>query len=90
MIGRYGGEEFLVVLPQCDVSSATELIRGIGESFSELSFVAGENSYQVTLSAGIAAINDFTTGEDALNAADQALYNRKRGGRNGVTVYSSK
>lgn len=90
MIGRYGGEEFLVVLPQCDVSSATELIRGIVESFSELSFVAGENSYQVTLSAGIAAINDFTTGEDALNAADQALYNRKRGGRNGVTVYSSK
>lgn len=90
MIGRYGGEEFLVVLPECDVSSAKELIRGIGESFSELSFVAGESNYQVTLSAGIAAINDFTNGEDALNAADQALYERKRGGRNGVTVYSSK
>ncbi len=90
MIGRYGGEEFLLVLPQCDVSSATELIRGIGESFSELSFVAGESSYQVTLSAGIAAINDFTNGEDALNAADQALYECKRSGRNGVTVYSSK
>ncbi|PHQ25205.1 diguanylate cyclase [Marinobacter guineae] len=90
MIGRYGGEEFLVVLPECDVSSATELIRGIGESFSALFFVAGESSYQVTLSAGIAAINDFTNGEDALNAADQALYERKRGGRKGVTVYSSK
>jgi len=90
MIGRYGGEEFLLVLPECDVSSAKDLIRGIGESFSELSFVAGESSYQVTLSAGIAAINDFTNGEDALNAADQALYERKRSGRNGVTVYSSK
>ena len=90
MIGRYGGEEFLVVLPECDVSAAKDLIRGIGESFSELSFVAGESSFQVTFSAGIAAINDFTNGEDALNAADQALYERKRGGRDGVTVYSSK
>jgi diguanylate cyclase (GGDEF)-like protein len=90
MIGRYGGEEFLVVLPECDVSAAKDLIRGIGESFSELSFVAGESSFQVTFSAGIAEINDFTNGEDALNAADQALYERKRGGRDGVTVYSSK
>ena len=88
MIGRYGGEEFLVVLPQCEVSAATNLMRGIGESFSDLSFVSGESSFQVTLSAGIARINDFTSGDDAVGAADQALYERKRGGRNGVTVYS--
>lgn len=88
MIGRYGGEEFLVVLPQCPVPAAAELIQGIGESFAELAFSVGESSFQVTLSAGIAAINDFPNGEDALEAADQALYQRKRGGRNGVTVYS--
>jgi diguanylate cyclase (GGDEF)-like protein len=88
MIGRYGGEEFLVVLPHCPVPAAAELIQGIGESFAELSFSAGESSFQVTFSAGIAAINDFPNGDDALEAADQALYQRKRSGRNGVTVYS--
>ncbi|MAZ04937.1 diguanylate cyclase [Marinobacter sp. SS8-8] len=87
MIGRYGGEEFLVVLPQCSVSAATDLIQGISESFSELSFVSGEGRFNVTLSAGIAAINDFIGGDDALEAADQALYQRKRNGRNGVTVH---
>lgn len=88
MIGRYGGEEFLVVLPHCPVPAAMELIQSIGESFAELVFSVGESSFQVTLSAGIAAINDFPNGDDALEAADQALYQRKRSGRNGVTVYS--
>jgi PleD family two-component response regulator len=41
----------------------------------------------VTLSAGIAAINHHVTGDDAIDAADQALYQRKRAGRNGVTVF---
>ncbi|OAN88648.1 diguanylate cyclase [Marinobacter sp. EhC06] len=88
MIGRYGGEEFLVVLPHCEVTAAAELVRRIGESFAELEFSAGEGSFQVTLSAGVAAINDFANGDDALEAADQALYQRKRSGRNGVTVHS--
>lgn len=88
MIGRYGGEEFLVVLPQCSVQAGAELVAGIGESFAELVFSAGGDSFQVTLSAGVAAINDFPTGDEALEAADQALYERKRAGRNGVTVYS--
>ena len=88
MIGRYGGEEFLVVLPHCTVSAAAELIQGIGESFAELVFSTDGGSFQVTLSAGVAAINDFPNGDDALEAADQALYERKRSGRNGVTVYS--
>lgn len=88
MIGRYGGEEFLVVLPQCSVRAAAELMAGIGESFADLVFTAGDDSFQVTLSAGVAAINDFALGDQALEAADQALYERKRAGRNGVTVYS--
>lgn len=88
MIGRYGGEEFLVVLPQCSVQAAADLIRGIGESFAELVFSAGAGSFQVTLSAGVAAINDFSSGDEALDAADHALYERKRAGRNGVTVYA--
>ena len=88
MIGRYGGEEFLVVLPQCTVTAAADLIRSIGESFAALVFSVGEDSFQVTLSAGVAAINDFPNGDEALEAADRALYERKRAGRNGVTVHA--
>ncbi|MDX1558154.1 MAG: diguanylate cyclase [Marinobacter sp.] len=90
MIGRYGGEEFMLVLPDCSVQSAAKLVNGIGESFSELTFSVGEKSFHVTLSAGVAGINDFESGEMALEAADQALYRRKRGGRAGVTIHEAK
>ncbi|MBJ6136551.1 diguanylate cyclase domain-containing protein [Marinobacter litoralis] len=86
-IGRYGGEEFLVVLPHCDPTEAAELIDDIGKRFSELLFTSGDDSFQVTMSAGIAAINDFPLASEAIEAADQALYARKQAGRNGVTLY---
>jgi len=90
MIGRYGGEEFMLVLPDCSVQAAAKLVRAIGESFSQLTFSVGEKSFHVTLSAGVAGINDFETGEAALEAADRALYRRKRGGRAGVTIHDAK
>ena len=90
MIGRYGGEEFMLVLPDCSVQAATKLVSGIGESFSELTFSVGEKAFHVTLSAGVAGINDFESGEAALEAADQALYRRKRAGRAGVTTHDAK
>ena len=89
MIGRYGGEEFLVVLPHCDTGSAVDLFTDIAEAFSHLTFNCSKEAFSVTLSAGVAAINDHVTGDDAVDAADQALYQRKRAGRNGVTVYGN-
>ncbi|MDR9425937.1 MAG: diguanylate cyclase [Marinobacter sp.] len=89
MIGRYGGEEFLVVLPHCDTGSAVRLFTDIAGAFAQLAFNCNEDAFSVTLSAGVAAINDHITGDDAVDAADQALYQRKRAGRNGVTVYGN-
>jgi len=86
MIGRYGGEEFLVVLPHCDTKAARRLFTEIAEAFGQLSFNCNQETFGVTLSAGVAAINDHSVGDDAVDAADQALYQRKRAGRNGVTV----
>lgn len=88
MIGRYGGEEFLLVLPQCEPRIAAEFIGAIGKSFADLAFWSGDDSFQVTLSAGIASINDFPVAGQAIEAADQALYERKHAGRNGVTIYA--
>ena len=86
-IGRYGGEEFLVVLPQCDARAACALVQRILESFRELEFAVADTVFKVTFSAGIAQLNDFDDGDQAIEAADRALYAQKRGGRNGVTVY---
>lgn len=88
-IGRYGGEEFLVVLPQCDARAACALVQRILESFRELEFAVADTVFKVTFSAGIAQLNDFDDGDQAIEAADRALYAQKRGGRNGVTVYHS-
>jgi diguanylate cyclase (GGDEF)-like protein len=86
MIGRYGGEEFLVVLPHCDTDAARRLFADMAEAFAQLTFNCSQEAFSVTLSAGVAAINDHSVGGDAIEAADQALYQRKRAGRNGVTV----
>lgn len=86
-IGRYGGEEFLVVLSNCDAPAAEHLVGRILQNFSELEFAVGEQAFQVTFSAGIALINQFAEGDQAIEAADRALYARKRAGRNGVMIY---
>lgn len=87
MIGRYGGEEFVVVLPECSIQEGRSVMTQICEAFSDLSFNNDGASLSVTLSVGIAALDAFESGSDALNAADQALYERKKGGRNGVTIF---
>ncbi|PXX93300.1 diguanylate cyclase [Marinobacter vulgaris] len=87
-IGRYGGEEFAIILPECTTDQAQEVLTQICEAFADISFATPEGDLSVTLSAGIAALDAFASGSDALDAADQALYERKAAGRNGVTVFT--
>lgn len=87
LIGRYGGEEFAVILPECTTEEAQRVMTQICEAFAGLSFAANGASLSVTLSVGVAALDAFGSGGDALNSADQALYERKKAGRNGVTVF---
>ncbi|WP_018953809.1 diguanylate cyclase [Thioalkalivibrio sulfidiphilus] len=86
LIGRYGGEEFLVVLPECTAEDAQLLIDDIRRRFASLSFSHGEQPFQCTLSAGLASSTDSTDhrSNELLVAADEALYAAKRAGRNRV------
>jgi len=87
LAGRYGGEEFLIVLPDCDdreVRSCAERIRAV---------VAGEPiavegaEMRVTVSVGTAVLDSQTNTErEVLSAADAALYDAKRSGRNRVVA----
>lgn len=85
-IGRYGGEEFAIVMPQCILTQAEQILEEIRGHFSGLHFKAGNREFSVTLSAGIAQLNSYADAESALEAADQALYHRKQLGRNGISL----
>jgi len=84
-LGRYGGEEFLVVLPDCPADQAKRILDEIRQRFSELKFIASGSEFAVTLSAGIASTTDTpSSADDLLEKADRALYAAKHGGRNRV------
>lgn len=83
-IGRYGGEEFAVVLPECTVEDAIQLLDDIRQRFSEIQFIHEGQSFTITLSAGVAASDQCADVHSLIAAADAALYVAKNGGRNQV------
>jgi diguanylate cyclase (GGDEF)-like protein len=87
-IGRYGGEEFLVVLPDCDETSAVSQAERLRETVEQLTIETPAGSIRTTASLGIAAFDTATCPDsiDMIEAADQALYRAKRHGRNRVEV----
>ncbi|PVY70056.1 response regulator receiver modulated diguanylate cyclase [Tamilnaduibacter salinus] len=89
-LGRYGGEEFVVALPNCDAKTAYTLVDRLRQAFGEISFVERSRRFVCTLSAGIADTQTFpdTTAEQLLDQADAALYRSKNAGRNCVSIAS--
>jgi len=85
-IGRYGGEEFAVVLPNCDLDSAVNILEKIRTDFSELHYLYKGKEFSVTFSAGIAGFPDYESADLINQTADEALYKAKRDGRNRVVV----
>jgi diguanylate cyclase (GGDEF)-like protein len=83
-LGRYGGEEFLIVAPGCDLSAAWELAERVRSSVANCSIVTGGFSVSVSLSLGIATATSAGDSEKLLHAADSALYQAKNAGRNRV------
>ncbi len=88
IIGRYGGEEFAVVLTDTDVQFAYEMLDIIRTSFSQIKFRHEDREFSVTFSAGVAAFPEYGNVELLNDAADKALYEAKRSGRNSVFIAS--
>ena len=84
LIGRYGGEEFVVVLVDCDASDAEKLLEDIRQRFASIRFGRAGSEFNCTLSAGLASLS--VCGNNLLPAADAALYRAKAAGRNRVEV----
>lgn len=85
-IGRYGGEEFAIVLPNTRESDAKKILNEIREKFSELRQPAGGGEFQVTFSCGVATL-PCENAQVICERADKALYDAKRSGRNAVRSY---
>ncbi len=87
LAGRYGGEEFLVAMPQTDRAGALAVATRIREAVETYPFPHGEKQPlgKLSISGGVAAFpaDGFQSGE-LIRGADQALYDAKRGGRNRV------
>lgn len=85
-IGRYGGEEFLVISPGCDEGALLRRAEHLRAAVAGEPVVTPEGAISVSLSLG-AAVSDGSTPQDQfLKSADEALYRAKRAGRNRVEL----
>ncbi len=88
--GRYGGEEFGVLLPETDLEPGRELAERLRQHVADEVFSAGTATFRVTCSVGVAHFADARQkANDLLQGADKALYRAKEQGRNRVCVASA-
>lgn len=86
--GRYGGEEFGVVLSDTDKVGAGMFAERLRKAVEEMDVPYGEQVIRFTISLGVAEMNQpLNSHADLISRADQALYTSKKTGRNRVTVY---
>jgi two-component system, cell cycle response regulator len=92
LVGRYGGEEFLLILPSCNLAPATHRAEQLRLSASNETVAASSGNILITLSLGVTVSNSGSdlTLEELLRQADQALYRAKQMGRNRVQTFSPK
>jgi len=86
LIGRWGGEEFLIVLPETTLEGAIETAERIRTGFAALEFGPEGARVRMTASFGVAGFVRGTDARELVRAADDALYEAKRRGKNRVTA----
>lgn len=86
LVGRYGGEEFAVILVNIDKATALQVLDTIRKDFSQLRYLADRKEFTVTFSCGIVDISQFRDVTKLIEASDKALYNAKHAGRNQIVL----
>ncbi len=90
-IFRYGGEEFLVCLPDADLQAASEIVERLRLSVAELPVtLADDTKLPLTVSFGLCLVDVKTALKQTIEYADQALYAAKHGGRNQLQIWSEE
>lgn len=87
--GRYGGEEFILLMPQTDLKGALIAAERIRHDIEQINFDIGGVKTTISVSIGVAELFDGETSEQVIARADLALYAAKDGGRNKVVAAAS-
>ena len=88
LIGRYGGEEFIIFMPMATKYEARSVAQEINTMVALKKFQANSDSFGITISIGLSNYpQDGTTADQIINASDKALYKAKQEGRNRVILY---
>jgi diguanylate cyclase (GGDEF)-like protein len=91
-VGRYGGEEFLIVLGRCDAADLKKRAEEVREGVFQSPFLTDSEPISISLSVGAITIEDWNNSisiEPLLKEADAALYRAKAAGRNCVVYAES-
>jgi diguanylate cyclase (GGDEF)-like protein/PAS domain S-box-containing protein len=87
IFARFGGEEFIIALPDTSLDAATNLAERLRERISELDVVFNEQTISISVSVGLSEWgNNEETLQETISRADMALYQAKKNGRNRVEV----
>jgi two-component system, cell cycle response regulator len=91
-IGRYGGEEFLILLPGCSEEDSYAQAERLRRQLARTEMAVNDTALRITASFGIAAAlpGEIWTPESLIRKADEALYAAKKSGRNRVAAWQSK
>jgi len=84
ILGRFGGEEFVVILPNTKVSGALKLAQRIKDEVENHLFEYGKDKIKFTTSIGITSVSLNDSVESLLERVDEALYDAKKKGRNRI------
>ena len=85
-LARWGGEEFLIVLPGADTQQAQQVAERLRKAVEALRIPVGGRQLSVSMTFGVSALHPGETSEHTISRADQALYQGKHAGRNRVVV----
>lgn len=88
LVGRYGGEEFAILLPETDHENAEQVAERIRKKVAETVFTAYDEKLTMTISAGVSVYPDVGQEPwEIIDKADRALYEAKKSGKNLVRVF---
>lgn len=88
IIGRYGGEEFALILPGATLENSGKICNHLRRLFSQSCFTIDDQTVFVTLSAGVASFDGTNDANSIVIQADNALYKAKHSGRDQVVLYT--
>ncbi len=89
IIGRYGGDEFLLILPGTSLKGTRRLAEKIRNNIMKIKFPVNSKKFNLSMSFGIAGFNrNIKDHYQLIHMADQALYRSKNSGKNIITIYS--